>query len=167
MTTLAGGKPTFRIHATCVALGSVGVLLLGQSGSGKSDLALRLMSRGAMLVADDQVILHVQDGHLVANVDDAIRGLLEIRGIGLVRYPIASNIPIVLAVVLDERSEIEHIPVPSKYEQQGIFVPQITLHGHDASTPDKIYAALHAMQRNNLHTGFLPDKADKNPDSPN
>lgn len=112
-----------------------------------------------MLVADDQVLLHEESGYLVANVGESIRGLLEIRGIGLVRYPIASNIPLILAVSLEERSRIEHIPTPSYYEQLQIRIPQITLHGHDASTPDKIYAALHALLRNNLHTGFLPDKS--------
>lgn len=159
--------PTTRIHASCVAVGSVGVLLLGKSGSGKSDIALRLLSRGATLVADDQVILREENGKLLAGVDNAIRGLLEVRGVGLVRYPIASNTPVRLVVVLDDRSEIEQIPAPRCYEKLGVSIPQIVLHGHDASTPDKILAALHAMQRNNLHTGFLPDKADKNTDSVN
>lgn len=161
-------KPaSIRIHGTCVAVGSIGVLLMGKSGSGKSDIALRLLSRGATLVADDQVILKREDNKLIANVDDAIRGLLEVRGVGLVRYPIACNTPVRLVVVLDDRSEIEQVPNPQTYSQHGVQIPQITLHGHDASTPDKILAALHAMQRNNLHTGFLPDKADKTPDSAN
>lgn len=148
-----------RIHGSCVSIGSRGVLLIGPSGSGKSDLALRLMSKGAMLVADDQVILHAEQGHLVANVDDTIRGLLEVRGVGLVRYPIASNIPVALAVQLVERDAIEHIPMPAHYTQLGVSVPQISLYGYDASTPEKVYAALHAYLRNSLHTGFLPDKA--------
>lgn len=150
-----------RIHGSCVSVGSRGVLLLGASGSGKSDLALRLMAKGALLVADDQVLLHAQEGYLVANVDDSIRGLLEIRGVGLVRYPLAANIPVTLAVQLVERAAIEHIPSPAVYSQLGVEIPQISLHGYDASTPEKVYAALHALLRNSLHTGFLPDKPEE------
>lgn len=156
------GGPVFstRIHASCISIGSHGVLLLGPSGSGKSDLTLRLMSKGAMLVADDQVVLTRDEHHLlIASVDDSIRGLLEVRGVGLVRYPIAANIPVRLAVQLVERQEVEHIPSPASYKQLEVNIPLISLHGYDASTPEKIYAALHAMRRNNLHTGFMPDKS--------
>lgn len=147
-----------RIHASCVSIGSKGVLLLGKSGSGKSDVALRLMSRGAMLVADDQVILREEQGMLVASVDAQIRGLLEIHGIGLVRYPVAANIPVRLAVNLVPLDRMEHLPEPQVYTVLGVAVPQIGIYGFDASAPDKIYAALHAMRRDNLHTGFLPER---------
>lgn len=147
-----------RIHASCVSIGSKGVLLLGKSGSGKSDVALRLMARGAMLVADDQVILRAEEGALVASVDPHIRGLLEIHGVGLVRYPVATNIPVRLAVNLVPINEMEHIPTTQHFAALGISVPQIGIYGFDASTPDKIYAAIHAMRRGNLHTGFLPER---------
>lgn len=147
-----------RIHASCVSIGSKGVLLLGKSGSGKSDVALRLMARGAMLVADDQVILREEEGRLIASVDPQIRGLLEIHGVGLVRYPVATNIPVRLAVNLVALDKMEHIPAPATYSALGVSVPQIGIYGFDASTPDKIYAAIHAMRRDNLHTGFLPDR---------
>lgn len=150
-------KQTEKLHASCVAINSKGVLLLGKSGSGKSDLALRLMARGAMLVADDQVLLSHHNGHLVASVDDSIRGLLEIRGIGLVKYPVATNIPIALAVELVRREDMEHIPAPATWESLGVKVPKIAINGFDSSSPDKIYAAIHALKRDRLHTGFLPD----------
>lgn len=149
--------PAERVHASCVSIGSRGVLLLGKSGSGKSDVALRLMAHGAMLVADDQVLLHEEDGVLRAGVDAHIRGLLEIRGIGLVRYPVASNIPLRLAVNLVALEQMEHIPTPQQFSLLGVSIPQISIHGFDSSTPHKIYAAIHAMRRGNLHTGFLPD----------
>lgn len=150
--------PTERIHASCVSIGSHGVLLMGRSGSGKSDVALRLLARGAMLVADDQVILRKEEGELVAGVDETIRGLLEIHGVGLVKYPVATNIPVRLVVQLVSLEEMEHIPAPQTYQMMGVSVPQIGIYGFDASTPDKIYAAIHAMHRNNLHTGFLPER---------
>lgn len=149
--------PSEHIHASCVSIGSHGVLLLGRSGSGKSDVALRLMSRGAMLVADDQVILTAEEGLLIASVEQSIRGLLEIHGVGLVRYPVATHIPVRLAVQLVPLEQMEHIPIPARFETLGISIPQISIYGFDASAPDKIYAAVHALHRGNLHTGFLPD----------
>lgn len=149
-----------RIHASCVSIGSRGVLLMGKSGSGKSDVALRLMARGAMLVADDQVILRDEEGRLTASVDDSIRGLLEIHGVGLVKYPVANNIPVRLVVSLVALKDMEHIPIPQTYDALGFSVPQISIYGFDASTPDKIYAAVHAMHKGNLHTGFLPEGRD-------
>lgn len=151
---------TERIHASCISIGSRGVLLMGKSGSGKSDVALRLMSRGGMLVADDQVILSEENGALIASVDPTIRGLIEIHGVGLVKFPVANNIPVRLAVNLVPLEEVEHIPLPRSYETLGVKIPQICIFGFDASAPDKIYAALHAMRQGNLHTGFLPDKKD-------
>lgn len=152
---------TERLHASCVSIGSWGVLLVGKSGSGKSDLALRLMAWGAMLVADDQVILTSQDGELTASVDDSIRGLLEIHGVGLVRYPIAHHIPLRLVVELVPLEEMEHLPPPQHHEILGHRIPRIGIYGFDSSAPHKIYAALHAMRPGNLHTGFLPDSQGK------
>ena len=149
--------PTTRLHGSCVSLGSRGVLLFGKSGSGKSDLALRLLSRGAMLVADDQVTLHVEQGYLVASVHESIRGLLEIRGVGIAKYPVATRIPVMLAVNLVPREKMEHIPAPETYSALGINIPMISIHGYDASSPDKVIAAFRALVNNTLHTGFLPD----------
>lgn len=152
---------TERLHASCVSIGSRGVLLMGKSGSGKSDLTLRLMSRGAMLVADDQVILTSEDGHLTASVDDSIRGLLEIHGIGLVRYPVANNIPVRLVVELVPLEQMEHLPKPQTYTLLGHNIPKIAIYGFDSSAPHKVYAAVHAMRHGNLHTGFLPDRQER------
>lgn len=150
-------KKQNRIHASCVAINSQGVLLMGKSGSGKSDLALRLLARGASLVADDQVILSVHESGraVVANVDASIRGLLEIRGIGLVRYPVATDIPVALVIELVTRDKMEHIPIPATYDALGFAIPKIAIDGFDASAPAKVYAALYALKKGNLHTGFL------------
>lgn len=150
-----------RLHASCVSIGSRGVLLVGKSGSGKSDLTLRLMALGAMLVADDQVLLHEEDGQLTASVDASIRGLLEIHGVGLVRYPVASNIPVKLVVELVPLERMEHLPNPQVHELLGHRIPKIAIYGFDSSAPHKVYAALHAMRKGNLHTGFLPDTKGK------
>src|SRR3546814_15303755 len=76
-----------RVHATCIAIDGRGILLRGPSGSGKSDLALRLIDGGALLVADDQVILTEADGELTASAPATIAGRMEVRGIGIVDMP--------------------------------------------------------------------------------
>src|SRR2546423_3465696 len=98
---------TLNIHATCVlcaeagqAFGTppdAGVLLLGESGSGKSDLALRLIAMGATLVADDRCELFFNGGAVCARAPPAIAGPIEIRGVGIVTLPFAPDAPIALA----------------------------------------------------------------------
>ncbi len=69
------------VHGSCAARADAGVLLVGPPGSGKSDLVLRLLARGYVLVADDQVA--ITDG--IARPAAALAGLLEVRGLGIVR----------------------------------------------------------------------------------
>lgn len=90
-----------QVHASCVAQGGHGLLLLGPSGSGKSDLALRLIGRGFLLVADDQVV--IEAGR--ASPPAALAGLLEVRGVGLLRFPYEAGIRLALALALGERPE--------------------------------------------------------------
>ncbi|HAQ33260.1 MAG TPA: serine/threonine protein kinase, partial [Rhodospirillaceae bacterium] len=71
------------IHGTCVALNGVTVLLRGPSGSGKSDLALRLIDGGGRLVADDQTLVEIQGERLVATAPETIAGKMEVRGVGV------------------------------------------------------------------------------------
>ncbi|MDE0940637.1 MAG: HPr kinase/phosphatase C-terminal domain-containing protein, partial [Pirellulales bacterium] len=80
------------VHATCVAIGEVGVLLRGPSGSGKSDLALRLIEGGAKLVADDQVVLSEVAGSLLASAPAALRGKIEVRGCGILDIPYEKSV---------------------------------------------------------------------------
>src|SRR3546814_1639400 len=73
-----------NIHASCVAAGNGGVLILGQSGQGKSDLALRLIDRGARLVADDRCDVWHERGRLWCRPPGPLAGKIEVRGIGIV-----------------------------------------------------------------------------------
>ena len=77
------------VHGTCVEIRGRAVLLRGPPGSGKSDLALRLIECGARLVADDRVVLHGEEGVLYAFTPPAIAGTIEVRGVGLLRVPFA------------------------------------------------------------------------------
>lgn len=94
------------IHGTCVEWFGRGVLICGKSGAGKSDLALRLIDAGAVLVADDQVLLE----NKTASAPARLRGLLEVRGFGIVKLPFAETAEIALTVYLSAPDEIERLP---------------------------------------------------------
>ncbi len=126
------------IHATCVSLDGRGVLLSGEAGSGKSDLALRLIDRGAQLVADDQVALALENERVMASAPERLCGLLEIRGIGIRTLPFIASVPIILAVRLVKQNEIERMPEAQFLSCLGQQVPLLSLHAFDASTDAKI-----------------------------
>lgn len=89
------------LHASTVAFGARGVLILGASGSGKSALALKLVARGAALVADDRTEVLRRGAALVARAPAAIAGMIEARGIGIIRLPAQGEAVLTLAVDLD------------------------------------------------------------------
>ncbi|HEX4636902.1 MAG TPA: HPr kinase/phosphatase C-terminal domain-containing protein [Rhizomicrobium sp.] len=150
--------PEVNIHASCVALGARGILLLGKSGAGKSDLALRLTDDGARLVADDRTILFVANGALHAKAPDSIKGLLEIRGLGIVTVPARSKVEVALVVLLGREGarlpapRVYHMPAPLKGAKP---VPQIVLDARFASTPAKVRAALAAFSRGLFRDTFI------------
>jgi len=86
------------IHASCVAIDGLAVLLEGRSGEGKSDLALRLIDRGAKLVSDDYTICQREGRGLIAFPPPNIAGKIEVRGIGIIDMPWVERVPIVLIV---------------------------------------------------------------------
>src|SRR2546430_9126979 len=88
------------VHASTVALDGRAVLITGPSGSGKSDLALRLLDRGFTLVSDDQTIVRKDGDRLLASAPSTIAGKLEIRGMGIVEMEPATNVPVALLVEL-------------------------------------------------------------------
>jgi HPr kinase/phosphorylase len=97
------------LHATCVAFATGGVLILGPSGSGKSALGLQLMAFGARLVADDRTIVIPNAGTLIAASPPTIRGLIEARGVGLIRAETVASAPITLVVDLGQ-TETDRLP---------------------------------------------------------
>lgn len=141
-----------RLHATAVAICGGGgggdgtaraVLLLGRSGSGKSDLALRLIDRGAVLIADDQVELGVAGGRVVARPPAAIAGLIEVRGVGLVPMPYRDGVAVALLVDLDGLPE--RLPEPATRDLLGHAVPLVALDPTPASAALKVERALTAF----------------------
>lgn len=105
-----------QIHASCAARDGAGVLLLGPPGSGKSDLVLRLIDRGFTLVADDRV--EIEHGH--ASAPPALAGLLEVRGLGILRLPYLARAELALAVTLG--GEVPRLPAPARDAALGLPV---------------------------------------------
>ncbi len=136
-----------QIHASCVSIDSCGVILLGESGCGKSDLALCLIDRGAELVADDQVKLEKTAGRIIAGSPENIKGMLEIRGLGIFRLPAIDDIALRLAVQLTtDRQQIERLPTPEFYECLEVKIPQISIHPFDISSVIKIEQAVATLR---------------------
>lgn len=136
MPNLASAPPDcVLVHASCAQRDGLGVLLLGPAGSGKSDLVLRLIDRGFGLVADDQVVL---EGSM-ASAPSSLAGLLEIRGLGLLRLPFAASARLALAVSLQRG---ERLPAPTRYEF--VDIPMISLDPWAASAPLLVGMALDA-----------------------
>lgn len=123
-----------QIHGSCVSKAGAGVLIVGPSGSGKSDLALRLLDRGFDLVADDRV--EIEDG--IACAPASLAGLIEVRGIGLLRLPAAMRARIALVVELD--APAERLPAPRRHPSLGL--PCIALDARSASAPQRVALAL-------------------------
>lgn len=137
------------VHATCVALGAGrrwrGVLLRGPSGAGKSDLALRLLDAGAKLVADDQTALFRRGSSLIAAPPGTISGLLEVRGLGIVkvgRPRLLAQVPIALLVDLVPPEKIERMPERAHEDLLGVELPVVMLAPFEASASAKLRLAL-------------------------
>jgi HPr kinase/phosphorylase len=153
---------TANIHASCVVLGragrefsapeDAGVLLLGESGCGKSDLALRLIDRGAVLVADDRVELFARDGRLWGRAPANLKGLLEIRGVGIVSLAYRPETAIGLAILLVVPDAVPRLPEAGTYIppqelelSQPFWPPLVKLAAAESSCPAKIVAAAAAF----------------------
>ena len=123
---------------TCVEVEGLGVLLRGPTGSGKSDLALRLIDRGALLIADDFTELSIEKSNLIAQAPKTIRDLLEIRGIGILK--IGGVLQIKLGVIFDlvQPEQVERQPEDQSEEVLGIQVPLFRLFPLEASSPAKV-----------------------------
>ncbi|MET0375123.1 MAG: HPr kinase/phosphatase C-terminal domain-containing protein [Rhizorhabdus sp.] len=130
------------LHATSVMIGERALLLIGASGRGKSDLALRLIDRGALLLSDDYTALVARDGTLYAGPPANIAGRMEIRGVGIVDMAFASEAPVALVLDLDnvpERLPGEPLCI-TRY--CGVAIPTLAIAALEASAPIKAEQAL-------------------------
>jgi serine kinase of HPr protein (carbohydrate metabolism regulator) len=132
------------VHASTVAREGRAVLITGPSGSGKSDLALRLLERGFTLVSDDRTIVKKNGDRLIASAPANIAGKLEIRGLGIVEMDRTDNVPVALIVELT--GEIERMPDDSRERPiLGVSLPLVTIDAMTASAASKVGIALDRM----------------------
>jgi serine kinase of HPr protein (carbohydrate metabolism regulator) len=133
------------LHASAVAAEGRAVLITGPSGSGKSDLALRLLDRGFTLVSDDQTTVKRDGDRLLASPPPTIAGKLEIRGIGIVDMDNLTDMPVALIVELT-MNEIQRMPDDSRERPiLGVSLPIVTIDAMTASAPSKVALALDRM----------------------
>jgi len=164
-------KASVNVHATCVRIGragtafgtprDAGILLLGKSGAGKSDLALRLIALGATLVADDRTDLYVWRGRLYARSPARLAGLIEVRGIGILKLPQAPRARIALVVELGEGAP--RLPGHRRYRPPAALglpakaaPPIIKIAPFEASAPAKIVTATAAWAHGLYRDTFNP-----------
>jgi serine kinase of HPr protein (carbohydrate metabolism regulator) len=132
------------IHASTVASNGRAVLIGGPSGSGKSDLALRLLDRGFTLVSDDQTLLRREGDRLIASPPPNIAGKLEVRGIGIVDIEHSADVPVALLVELT--SDIQRLPDDNRERViLGLPLPIVSIDARAASAPSKVALALDRM----------------------
>ncbi len=132
------------VHASSVAIDGRAVLIGGSSGSGKSDLALRLLDRGFSLVSDDQTILRREGDRLIASPPPNIAGKLEVRGVGIIDVEHVGDVSVALFVELT--SDIQRMPDDSRERPiLGVALPLVNIDAMAASAPAKVALALERM----------------------
>ena len=131
-----------NIHGTTVARDGRAVMLLGPSGSGKSDLALRLLEHGFALVSDDRTLIRRDGERLIVSAPSTIRGKMEVRGLGIVEMPCVDDVPLALAVELT--SDMARMPDESRERTfLSISIPLVSI---DAMTPSATAKVALALQ---------------------
>lgn len=138
------------LHGTAVLLKSVAfepsaVFLRGLSGAGKSDLACRLIDAGGVLICDDQVVLEKRQDKVWADSVPAIRGLMEVRGIGLLRYPVADAARLHLVIDLVKHEDVPRLPMPETVDILGTAIPRYKLYGYDVTAALKVFKAMEVV----------------------
>ncbi len=142
-------QPASNIHATLLCIEKKGLLLTGPTGAGKSDLALRVLTSHFSnsfcaappeLVADDQVLLRESQGKLYGRPPEAIKGLLEVRGVGICDFPYREETQIHGVIALTPGQQPERLP-PTPFatiEIETISLPLVPLNPFEQSAPQKL-----------------------------
>ncbi|WP_373475784.1 HPr kinase/phosphorylase [Sphingorhabdus sp.] len=132
------------VHATAIAINYHGVLLVGPSGSGKSDLALRLIDRGAVLVSDDIVYVEQSEGKPLLRAAPNIEGRIELRGVGIIE--VLHTKYAAMRMVAEMAPSYERIPPENlSTDIAGYSVPLVKIAALEASAPLKVEYALRSI----------------------
>jgi serine kinase of HPr protein (carbohydrate metabolism regulator) len=128
------------LHATTVAIDGLAVVIEGHAGAGKSDLALRLIDRGAMLVSDDRTLVVRTGAGLLARAPHLMAGRIEVRGVGIASMPHLDEAPVALLIRLD--SEQPRMPERRRRMIAGVEVRMLTIDPRANAAPIAIEIAL-------------------------
>lgn len=131
------------VHASCVTFGLRGVLILGEPGSGKSSLALALIERGAMLVGDDYLHVEPAGNGVRARPVATLAGLIEVRGLGVLRLPWRRVCTLALQVRLSG-AVVERYPSTTLADIAGAPLPLVALQAHATGNARVVELALSA-----------------------
>ncbi|MFM7085288.1 MAG: HPr kinase/phosphorylase, partial [Hyphomicrobium sp.] len=143
---MSGGETETLLHGSAVALGERSAIIIGPSGSGKSDLALRCLflpndspvGQKIELVADDQVVLSLKEMKIFASPPPSLAGRLEVRGLGILEFPFRSNLPVCLILKVCREQKTERLPDPWLFEKHmGCSLPVLKLNPFEPSAPQK------------------------------
>lgn len=148
--TLTSPASSSLIHANCVAVGSIGVLLRGAAGAGKSDLTLRLIERKyAQLVGDDQIQLETDGEMLKASPAAQLAGLLHVTHVGIMRRDYLASVSLGLIVDLIDAAQRPGLPLLPELETDllcGVVLPRLSLYAFEDSAPEKLRCAVEQLQ---------------------
>ncbi len=132
------------MHASFVLWRNKGILFRGKSGSGKSELALKFIeNKGAVLVADDVVVFKMRQNRLIGEAPQNIKGLLEIRNVGISRYDFVNEAEVGLLVnLVSSKENLERLPKNKTENILGVEIPAIDLYAEDTTILEKIIVKL-------------------------
>tara|TARA_Y200000002_G_scaffold366190_1_gene356881 strand:+ start:780 stop:1205 length:426 start_codon:yes stop_codon:yes gene_type:complete len=134
-----------RVHSSAIVLEDNGILIIGDSGSGKSDLALRLIDSGATLISDDITICEKKKNLIYLSAPLETRGLLEVREVGIITVPFVEGIILRMIVKLEDGG-LERIPQKKNYKIFGQKIPMLTINGKNSSSVVKVKVKLNEIQ---------------------
>lgn len=139
------------VHGTAVSIDNSGILILGPSGSGKSDLALQLIDRGASLISDDQVVTYRSNKVITLEPPKNIAGKIEIYALGVIEMPFVANVPLSMIVDLSKKPSRYPFDNPNR-QYLGIDVPTVTIDTNRATTAIKVELALQRIENMAVET---------------
>lgn len=134
-----------RVHSSAIVLEDNGILIIGDSGSGKSDLALRLIDSGATLISDDVTICEKKKNLIYLSAPSETKGLLEVREVGIITVPFVEGIILRMIVKLEDGG-LERIPKKNNYKIFGQKIPMLTINGKNSSSVVKVKVKLNEIQ---------------------
>lgn len=144
-------QDTSSLHGNCLWVNETGVLILGNAASGKTGLTLAMINSGrGTLVADDQVIINRAHKILMARPPDALQGMMQIHGIGIVDFDYMAPVPLHLIIQLVPHEDVPLIAEKSEKEIEGLSLPLLRLAGHEAGSADTLWLATELLKKKML-----------------